>query len=105
VRKLLNRAPDAWAGAQAGSHMDQDSRSRMISLRISIKEYEALQALYPAYGARSISDFARLAMKRVLGSSFASEDALLLRLNDLDERVSLIEARFNVAQKAAAGGE
>lgn len=77
----------------------------MISLRLSIKEYQALQALYPAYGARSISDFARLAMKRVLGSSFASEDALLLRLNDLDERVSLIEARFSTAQKAAAGGE
>jgi len=49
---------------------------------------------------RSISDFARLAMKRVLGSSFASEDTLLLRLNELDERVSLIEARFNTTEKS-----
>jgi len=53
----------------------------MISLRLSAKEYEALQALYPTYGARSVSDFARLAMKRVMGSSFASDDALLIRLN------------------------
>jgi hypothetical protein len=77
----------------------------MISLRLSTKEYEALQALYPAYGARSISDFARLAMKRVLGSSFASEDALLLRLNELDERVSSIEARFNATEKMTVGRE
>ena len=51
-------------GAPVDFQMDQDSRSRMISLRLSRKEYDALQALYPAYGARSISDFARLAMKR-----------------------------------------
>jgi hypothetical protein len=92
-------------GAPADFQMDQDPRSRMISLRLSRKEYEALQALYPAYGARSISDFARLAMKRVLGSSFASEDALLLRLNELDERVSLIEARFNATEKVTADRE
>jgi hypothetical protein len=91
-------------GAPVDFQMDQDSRSRMISLRLSRKEYDALQALYPAYGARSISDFARLAMKRVLGSSFASEDALLLRLNELDERVSLIEARFNATEKSQLTG-
>jgi len=39
-----------------------------------------------------------------MGTSFASEDALL-RLNELDERVSSIEARFGNAIKAAAGGE
>ena len=96
--------PHFKIGAPADFQMNQDSRSRMISLRLSRKEYEALQALYPAYGARSISDFARLAMKRVLGSSFASEDALLLRLNELDERVSLIEARFNATEKSQLTG-
>ncbi len=82
----------------------------MISLRLSAKEYEALQALYPSYGARSVSDFARFAMKRVIGSSFASEDTLLVRLNQLDERVRSIEARFgktdfNKTEEVTAGSE
>jgi RAB protein geranylgeranyltransferase component A len=66
----------------------------MISLRLSADEYDALRALYPTYGARSLSDFARLAMKRIIGGSFAPDDALLLRLNELDQRLSSIEARF-----------
>jgi hypothetical protein len=67
----------------------------MISLRLSAEEYEALRNLYPTYGARSISDFARLAMRRIIGGAFASDDALLIRLRELDERLSSIEARFN----------
>jgi len=66
----------------------------MISLRLSATEHEALRAIYPTYGARSVSDFVRLAMRRVIGSLFAPDDALVLRLNELDDRLSSIEARF-----------
>ena len=69
-------------------------KCRMISIRLSAEEYQALQALYPTYGARSVSDFARLAMKRVMSGTYAADDAILTRLNALDERVSSIEARF-----------
>ena len=69
----------------------------MISLRLSAEEYKALGNLYPLYGARSVSDFARLAMKRVIAGAFASDDALLIRLNEMDERLRSIEARFSSA--------
>jgi RAB protein geranylgeranyltransferase component A len=69
----------------------------MISLRISHAEYEALRALYPVYGARSVSDFARLAMKRIIGGTFAPDDSILTRLNKLDERLRSLEARLSAA--------
>ena len=46
---------------------EQNRKCKMISLRLSAEEYHALQTLYPSYGARNISDFARLAMQRVIG--------------------------------------
>ena len=72
----------------------------MISIRLSSEEYQALQALYPTYGARSVSDFLRLAMKRVMSGSYAADDVVLTRLNALDERVSSIEARFTAARNS-----
>jgi len=66
----------------------------MISLRLSAEEYEALRTLYPSYGARSISEFARLAMKRVIAGAFTSDDTVHLRLNELDQRLRSVEARF-----------
>ena len=77
--------------------MVRNLKSRTISLRLSAEEYAALQSLYPTYGARSVSDFARLAMKRVIVGAFASDDALLIRLNTLDERLKSVEARFSTA--------
>ena len=83
-----------------GAKMDHSLRSKMISLRVSAEEFEALQKLYPTYGARSVSDFARLAMKRVISGSFAGDDALLTRVNDLAQRVSSMEARFGFVRNS-----
>ncbi len=45
-----------------------NTKSRMISFRLSGQEYEILKALHPHHGARNLSDFARTAMLRHLNS-------------------------------------
>jgi hypothetical protein len=71
--------------------LDQSRKCKMISLRLSEVEYEALRAHYPSYGARNISDFARLAMQRVIGGSHAPEGALVAKIHELDDRLSAVE--------------
>jgi len=66
----------------------------MISLRVSAEEYEALHALYPNYGARNVSDFARLAMQRVIGQPLPSTNASFSKIHELDERVAALEEKF-----------
>jgi hypothetical protein len=75
--------------------MPVDTRKcRMISLRLSPNEYDAMHALFPKFGAKSVSDFARLAMQRTLTNSFA-DGALISKMNELDERLRYIEARIS----------
>jgi hypothetical protein len=71
--------------------METDRRNKMISLRLSEVEYEALRAHYPSYGARNISDFARLAMQRVIGNSHAPDGATVAKIHELDDRLSAVE--------------
>jgi len=63
----------------------------MISLRLSAEEYEALRTLYPKYGARNISDFARLAIQRLVNNCVASDAGLLTIMHDLHHRLGLLE--------------
>ena len=44
-------------------------RSKMVSFRLSEQEYESLVALCSECGARSLSDLARDAMRRLVGGS------------------------------------
>jgi carbohydrate-binding DOMON domain-containing protein len=79
---------------------DNTRRSKMISLRLSTAEYEALRTLYPNYGARNISDFARLAIQRIIGNSVAADSGLLTIVQDLDLRMVRLE--HQVAQLLGA---
>ena len=65
----------------------------MISLRLSEPEYEALRKIYRNYGARNVSDFARLAMQRVLGGSPDLDLNIALKVHELDDRLLSLEAR------------
>ena len=72
----------------------------MISLRLSEEEYAALRARYSRYGARNVSDLARLALDRMMETAPASDAGLSarlqeinLRLNAVEERVALLMAR------------
>ena len=72
--------------------MSQLSRkSRIVSLRLSPQEYEALKAHFRLHGARSISDFARLAMQRVMAASPDTPVALETKVHELDGRVSVLD--------------
>lgn len=75
-------------------------RNRLVNFRLSEEEFEKLRASCSLYGARSLSDFARVAvMRSVSGHAHAdaSEPSNLDRkVNDLESRISeltrLIEA-------------
>jgi hypothetical protein len=45
---------------------DSKRRKKMISLRLSEAEYEVLKKDYRIYGARNVSDLARLALQRIM---------------------------------------
>ena len=70
---------------------EQNRKSKMISLRLSVEEYQALHKLYPSYGARNVSDFARLAMQRVIGHPIPSVNTSVAKIHELDERLSAVE--------------
>jgi predicted DNA-binding protein len=88
-------------------------KSRMISLRLSDEEYESLRSLYRLHGSRSVSEFARNAMQKVIGESVSpGGNTLESRIVDLDSKmnsldhevarlVHLIEARLDPATRTA----
>ncbi|HEX3744924.1 MAG TPA: hypothetical protein VHW09_13370 [Bryobacteraceae bacterium] len=65
----------------------------MISLRLSAEEYQTLHRLYPTYGARNVSDFARLALQRVIGHPIPSANDPAAKVQELDERLSALEEK------------
>jgi hypothetical protein len=73
---------------------EQNRKCKMISLRLSTEEYQALHAVYPSYGARNLSDFARLAMQRVIGHPLTAADVAAAKIHELDERLSVVEQRL-----------
>ncbi len=65
----------------------------MISIRLSEEEYKSLKSCYGKYGARNVSDLARLALKRILEVS-APEDQVERRLIALALRVQELELQM-----------
>ena len=75
---------------------DPDRRRKMISLRLSEVEYEILKTHYRAYGARNVSDLARLALQRIMTGSAGPPDDFAAELAELDERVHTLESRVSL---------
>jgi hypothetical protein len=73
---------------------DPDRRKRMISLRLSEVEYEELKTHYRTYGARNVSDLARLALQRIMTGAAGSPD-FAARLAELDERMRALETHVS----------
>jgi hypothetical protein len=73
----------------------QSRRNRMISLRLSEEEYAALRAHSSSYGARNVSDLARLALQRVLAQAPTPQADLVAKLNELDSRLNAMEAHVS----------
>ena len=72
--------------------LDPDRRRKMISLRLSQTEYELLKTQYRTYGARNVSDLARLALQRIMSGSGRSQDNFAAKLAELDNRVHALES-------------
>jgi hypothetical protein len=72
---------------------DIDCRTKMISLRLSEEEYEVLKTRYRTYGARNVSDLARLALQRIMAGPAGPQDACAPKLSELDQRVRALESR------------
>lgn len=80
-------------------------RSRMVSFRLSEKEYESLLTLCALRGARSLSDLARDTMQALLHDGQEAGLASLVshlrkRMDDLDLEVKRL-AQLLAEQKAA----
>mgnify|MGYP002620854483 FL=1 len=67
------------------------NKSRMISFRLSEKEFEALKSLYRAHGARSVSEFARSAMQRMIAETPPDETDLEDRVNEMCGRLQHLD--------------
>jgi hypothetical protein len=63
----------------------------MISLRLSNEEYDSLRSLYRVHGSRSVSEFARNAMQKVIGEAQSAPATIDVRLRDLDAKMSSLD--------------
>ena len=68
----------------------------MISLRLSDEEFAALQALYTTHGARSVSEFVRDAMQRLIAEPGSGGVSLEVKVQEIDGKLSLLDG--NVAR-------
>jgi hypothetical protein len=66
-------------------------KNRIISLRLSEQEYESLRSRYASHGVRSLSEFARDAMHRMLGDSPLDGAGIEDRVQMLDGKLAVLE--------------
>ncbi len=77
-------------------------KNRIISLRLSEEEYENLKSIYASRGVRSLSEFARNAMHRVVGEGPPNGDDLNGRVQLLDGKVALLEGEVSRLSRVVA---
>lgn len=77
-------------------------RDRTVSFRLSEKEYQALYEFCRATGARSVSDFARTAVRRAVGTPSEDLSELTLQIEalnrqhgELSKQLSVLSGRVN----------
>ncbi len=71
--------------------MSLESRSRMISFRLTAEEYERFRELCYTHGIRSVSEMARSAINMMLSQpSRAPQEALETRVSELESRLHLL---------------
>ncbi len=70
-------------------------KNRIISLRLSEEEYESLKSRYASCGVRSLSEFARDAMHRMLGDDPPDGSDIENRVQALDGKLALLESEVS----------
>ena len=76
-------------------------KNKIISLRLSEEEYESLKLVYSSRGVRSLSEFARDAMHRVVGEPTNSPN-LQDHVQLLAGKVALLEGEVSRLSHAVA---
>jgi hypothetical protein len=77
-------------------------KTKIISLRLSEEEYESLKSVYASRGVRSLSEFARNAMHRVVGEGPANGAGIEDRVALLHGKVALLEGEVSRLSRALA---
>ncbi len=71
--------------------MSLESRSRMISFRLTAEEYDRFRELCYSNGIRSVSEMARAAINMMLSQpARAPHEALETRVSELESRLHLL---------------
>jgi len=70
-----------------------EGKKKMISLRLSEVEYAGLKSQYSNYGARNVSDLARLALQRIMNGTSFPPNNLAVKLAELDGRLQALESQ------------
>lgn len=68
-------------------------RSKMVSIRLSDEEFRRLRELCMTSGARSLSDLARDAMRRLIAGDGTAGEVLTERVAELDQRLSHLQEK------------
>ncbi|MBV9269279.1 MAG: ribbon-helix-helix protein, CopG family [Acidobacteriaceae bacterium] len=84
--------------------MPTESRSKTISFRLSVEEYERFRNLCFVHGTRSVSEMARAAINLLLQEpNCAPQMALSSRVAELEARLQLLSSEIKrINQKKAS---
>lgn len=77
-------------------------KNKIISLRLSEEEYESLKSIYESRGVRSLSEFARDAMHRVVGGGPPDGANIEDRVELLHGKVTVLEGEVSRLSRAMA---
>ena len=70
-----------------------EHKTKMISLRLSEVEFDFLKTRYQNYGARNVSDLARLAVQRMMHGWDNPGNSIAAKVAALDSRITALESR------------
>ena len=84
-------------------------RDKMISIRLSDDEFTKVREACRAIGARSVSDLARDAMRRLVsgtpGHAENGGNGLTARVEDIDQKLSLLQQQVSRLAQLVREGE
>lgn len=83
--------------------MSLESRSRMISFRLTAEEYDRFRDLCYTHGIRSVSEMARTAINMMLTQpSRGPQEALETRVSELESRLHLLSLEIKKLNQHSA---
>ncbi len=66
----------------------------MVSLRLSLEEFERYRSASIALGMRNLSEFARMAMNRVISSEAERDIEILAQIEELRKRLAEVSTEL-----------